>query len=316
MESRNDNSVFRKIYSFIYTFRLGIGLLFSFPFMIYGLLIELALLGWDLSDLSLLRLIFATLISLLFLIYVWGINDFYDAPFDSLDPIKSTRNYFCSDHFENNPLKGYLVLIIPVGSSLICSFLLGFDIFLIFFIFLIIGHFYSAPPLRFKEKPFLDFITHGFYVGGFFFFLGGRIMSTTSVLLTQPLFLLLFSLSIIDGAWIQFNSQLIDFEIDKVGDQSTTSLFIGKKKSLWILRILLLLMLSTLPLYFLLNSYLREKLSNLLINAIILGGLFLVVIYVIMTHGEINKFTIIRKRSAKFRVCFIYPFAVLSILLL
>ncbi|MHA2224647.1 MAG: UbiA family prenyltransferase [Candidatus Hodarchaeales archaeon] len=316
MESRNDNSVFRKIYSFIYSFRLGIGLLFSFPFMMYGLFIELALLGWDFSDLSIFRLIFATLISLLFLIYVWGINDFYDAPFDSLDPIKRSRNYFCSDHFENNPLKGYLVLIIPLGSSLVCSLLLGFEIFLIFFIVLIIGHFYSAPPLRFKEKPFFDFVTHGFYVGGFFFFLGGSIVSTTSVLLIQPLFLLLFNLSVIDGAWIQFNSQIFDFEIDEAGDQSTTSLFLGKKKSLWILRILLFLMLSTLPQYFLLNSYLQNKLSNFIINTIILGGLFLVVIYFIMTNGGINKFTIIVKRSAKFRICFIYPFAVLSILLL
>ena len=297
-------------------FRLGIGILFALPFMLFGMFTEFALMRWNLNLISsnFIRIFLSFLLAIISLPFVWLINDYYDAPFDLLDINKSNRNFFCSDRFKENRIVGYIIIILPLICSISISLILGLELFIISIIFFTIGHFYSSPPFRFKEKPFFDIITHGFYVGGFFFLLGGYIFSPINVLMTQPIFILFFILSFIDAAWIQFNAQLLDFEIDKLGKQRTTSLYIGKKWSLWILRMLISLILITLPLYLYLNSSLINIVPLIGIWIGIILSMIVCIIYLWNTRDGKDKFDSVRKYSARVRRRFIYTFAILSII--
>jgi 1,4-dihydroxy-2-naphthoate octaprenyltransferase len=184
------------------------------------------------------------------------------------------------------------------------------------------GFFYSAPPIRFKEVPVADLVTHGIYVGGYFFLLGGAVITPLSSLLTRqpPLFLVFLLLSIIDMSGIQYNSQLIDFEIDGKSNQRTTSLLVGKRHSILILRGLVGLALCCLPLYLFLlfnssiyNSSFLHIFPDILIQLVFvlsLGGIFL---YFLGTRGGFKNIDDIQKRTEWLRNRFIYPFALIGI---
>ncbi|MHA1967376.1 MAG: UbiA family prenyltransferase [Candidatus Hodarchaeales archaeon] len=320
-------SLKEKIITSFFKLRLYIGILFAVPYLLFGFLVELALLNWELDVMinSLLRLIFAVIISLFLLPFIWMTNDYFDAPYDSLDPKKRNRNIFCSKKFTNNPYSGYLILFLPFGISLVFSFMLGLEIFLLTILIALMGFFYSAPPIRFKEVPVADLITHGFYVGGFFFLLGGTVITPLSSLLTQqpPLFLVFLLLAIVDMSGIQYNSQLIDIEVDSKSKQRTTSLWVGKRYSILILRGLVGLILSCLPLYLFLifnssiyNFSLLHIFPDIVIQLIFvlsLGGIFL---YFWDTRGGFKNIDKIQKRSVWLRHLFIYPFALIGVLLI
>ncbi len=307
--------------------RLYIGILFAVPYLFFGFFVELALLNWELNVMidSLLRLIFALIISLFLLPFIWMTNDYFDAPHDSLDTKKRNRNVFCSNKLKNKPFSGFLILSLPVGISLFFSLLLGFEIFFLSILVILLGFFYSAPPIRFKEVPVADLFTHGIYVGGYFFLLGGAVITPLSSLLTQqpPLFLVFLLLAIIDMSGIQYNSQLIDIEIDGKNKQQTTSLTVGKRHCLLILRGLVGLMLGCLPLYLFLlyNSsiynfsllHIFPDILMLLVFVLSLGGIFL---YFWRTRGGFENIDEIQKRSVWLRHRFIYPFAVIGVFLI
>lgn len=274
---------------------------------------------------SLLRLILAFIISIFLLPFIWMTNDYFDAPYDSLDPEKKNRNVFCSGKLANNPYSGYLILFLPFGISLVLSFLLGLEIFFLTIFIALIGFFYSAPPLRFKEVPVLDVITHGFYVGGYFFLLGGAVLTPLSSLITQqpPLVLVFFFLSVVDMSAIQYNSQLIDIEVDSKSKQRTTSLWMGRRYSILILRGLVGLILVSLPLYllFLFNSSIYDFsllhiFPDILIQLIFVLSLGGIVLYFWGTRGGFKNKEEIQKRSEWLRHRFMYPFALIGILLI
>ncbi|MHA1942532.1 MAG: UbiA family prenyltransferase [Candidatus Hodarchaeales archaeon] len=304
-----------KIKIFIIKNRLGIGLLFGIPFMMFGFFTELAILHWDITlvETSVWKFIFASIVSFSLLPYIWMINDYYDAPFDKLDEKKKEKNYFCSSTILENPVKAKMLLLTPIIVSGVASLLISFEVFILAGITIILGHFYSAPPLRFKERIFLDVSTHGFYATGFFFILGGSVFSSITILLEQPLFLLFFILSFIDGMWLQFNSQLIDFDIDKKGSQTTTSIGLGKNASLVLLRMIISGMLIILPLYILFSPTFSENIPNLITLIFFLASFSGVVFYIRKSY-QMKEFDEVRKLSAWVRKNFVYPFGVFGIL--
>ncbi len=321
-------SLKEKIITIFFKLRFYIGILFAIPYLFFGFFVELALLNWELDVMinSLLRLIFAIIISIFLLPFIWMTNDYFDAPYDSLDPKKRTRNIFCSNKLTNNLYSGgYLILILPLGISLVFSFLLGLEIFILTILIALMGFFYSAPPIRFKEVPVADLITHGIYVGGFFFLLGGAVITPLSSLLTQqpPLFLVFLLLAIVDMSGIQYNSQLNDIKVDSKSKQQTTSLWIGKHYSILILRGLVGIVLGCLPLYlfFLFNSsiysfsllHIFPDIFVQLIFVLSLGGICL---YFWGTRGGFKNIDEIQKRSVWLRHRFIYPFVLIGILLI
>ena len=317
----------KKIISSSFNLRLYIGILFAVPYFFFGFFVAFALLNWEFEVIndSLLRLIFAFIISIFLLPFIWMTNDYFDAPYDSLDPEKRNRNVFCSSKLMTNPYSGYLILFLPFGISLVFSFLLGIEIFFLTIFIALIGFFYSAPPIRFKEVPVLDLITHGIYVGGYFFLLGGAVLTPLSSLLTQqpPLFLVFFLLAVVDMSGIQYNSQLIDIEADSKSKQRTTSLWVGRRYSILILRGLVGLLLACLPLYLFLifNSSIYDFsllhiFPDILVQLIFVLSLGGILLYFWGTRGGFKNIKEIQRRSEWLRHRFIYPFALIGILLI
>ncbi|WP_455463121.1 UbiA family prenyltransferase [Candidatus Hodarchaeum mangrovi] len=187
---------YNRIVTFIVLNRLLIGVLFGVPFMLFGFFTELAIMGWEGSVLadSWIRLLSALGVSVFLLPYIWMSNDYYDAPFDRLDEKKRELNYFCKTNIQKKPILAFSLLLTPIIISLVFSFINGIESVFLWGIILIVGHFYNAPPIRFKERLFFDFFTHGLYASGLFFLLGGVVLTSISQLLQQPLFLLLFVL--------------------------------------------------------------------------------------------------------------------------
>jgi 4-hydroxybenzoate polyprenyltransferase len=286
--------------------------------MIFGLFTELAILDWDLELLSSswLRIIAALGISISSLPYVWMINDYYDAPFDQVDEDKRNRNYFCSSLIMEKPTLAKLMLITPVVISFAFTLFLGIESMIILVLILLSGHFYSAPPLRLKERFFLDLLSHGLYASSLFFVLGGLVFTPLSRLFQQPLFLIFFSLSFIDGVWLQYNAQLLDYKIDQEGSQNTTSILLGKRNSLFLLQFILSGMLLSLIVYLLFNQSLNNIIPREFTLVLILFTCLGILLYLRKCNQLKEDFNEVRKFSAWLRRKFVYPFGVLGVLLI
>lgn len=284
--------------------------------MLFGFFTELAIMGWEGSVLadSWIRLLSALGVSVFLLPYIWMSNDYYDAPFDRLDEKKRELNYFCKTNIQKKPILAFSLLLTPIIISLVFSFINGIESVFLWGIILIVGHFYNAPPIRFKERLFFDFFTHGLYASGLFFLLGGVVLTSISQLLQQPIFLLLFVFSIIDGSWIQFSAQLKDYEIDKIGKQKTTSILIGKNSSLILLQGLVCSMLLILPLYLIINTTLRKFFPDYLILFALIISIISIILYIKQLYMVREDFMKIRKMSGWVRRHFVYSFGIIAVL--
>jgi 4-hydroxybenzoate polyprenyltransferase len=304
--------------TFIVLNRLLIGVLFAVPFMFFGFFTELAILEWDTSLItdSWFRLLSALGVSITLLPYIWMSNDYFDAPFDRLNEKKRRLNYFCSTDIQEKPKLAILILLTPIILSFFFSVFNGLESIVVWAIVLMLGHLYNAPPIRFKERFFFDFFTHGLYASGLFFLLGGLVLSPFSQLLRQPLFLLLFLLSVIDGGWLQFASQIRDYEIDKKGNQKTTSVVCGEKWSAILLHGLVCSMLLICPLYLLLNTSLNDLIPNVVISIAFIISVITIILYIIRLYKVKHDFMKIRKLSGWIRRRYVYPFGLISVLLI
>jgi 4-hydroxybenzoate polyprenyltransferase len=84
------------------------------------------------------------------------INEWLDRHFDKFHPTKSQR------HFVQKPLRGNIVLLewlAFLGIGLACAFATSKMMFLIAGIFALQGVVYNVPPLRTKDKAYLDVIS-------------------------------------------------------------------------------------------------------------------------------------------------------------
>jgi 4-hydroxybenzoate polyprenyltransferase len=190
--------------------RLNIGYV-AVPYVILGFLLHWSIQGFEfqfITEGAWWRFIFASIIAFTYMPYVFVINDYFDASFDALDEKKRLRNPFCSDEVKNRKnLKFYLVL--PAIISLILGFLISWQAGIITIIALFLGNFYSAKPLRFKEKPFFDFFVHGFCLGIYFFSLGYySIWIENYEPFMEPVFVLLLIYTFIDASWIHIDSAI------------------------------------------------------------------------------------------------------------
>lgn len=163
----------------------------------------------------------------------FALNDYYDAPADSLDEAKAAGNVFAGP---GNTLTGHrgaaslmvapVVLVAPVFG------LFGWRGVLAFAISLLIMWAYSAPPLRFKSRPGLDLIVHGCFVETFpyvlILFLIGAQWTRIDVFLVAVAFL--GSLS------AQIEQQLRDFHVDRL----VGATFVTRVGRLWAYRLLVL----------------------------------------------------------------------------
>ncbi|RJS48265.1 MAG: prenyltransferase [Methanobacterium sp.] len=170
-------------------------------------------------------------------IFIYGVNDYWDQDTDLLNPKKDEKEH----RLQKKERKKLLLLIYFVtGISLILMFFQNWGERLIFSGFLALSYFYSAPPLRFKEKPFLDFSSNYLYVmpGLFAYYLVSGALPSWLILI---------------GAYCHVSAMHIfsaipDIEYDLKSGIRTTPVAIGKKAAL-ILTSFFWVMLSGIVIY-------------------------------------------------------------------
>lgn len=96
---------------------------------------------------------------LVFNVLIYSVNDWFDRESDLHSTKKKGK--------EITPHPQYLkhIILISLVISLAYSLILkDLQAQIVFFLMLLLANFYSAPPLRFKTKVFLDSISNGFYI--------------------------------------------------------------------------------------------------------------------------------------------------------
>jgi 4-hydroxybenzoate polyprenyltransferase len=154
-------------------------------------------------------------------IFIYGVNDYWDEETDLLNPKKGEKEL----RLQKRDRKRLLNLIFLVtGFSFLLMFFQDNTARMIFGIFLFLSYFYSAKPLRFKEKPFLDFISNYLYImpGIFAYYLVAGSLPPWIYML---------------GAFFHISAMHIfsaipDLKYDASADINTTPVYLGKKASL------------------------------------------------------------------------------------
>lgn len=154
-------------------------------------------------------------------IFIYGVNDYWDKETDDLNPKKDEKEYRINQKDKKNLLN---VIYLVTGFSLILLIFQDIPEKIIFSIFLLLSYFYSAKPLRFKEKPFLDFSSNYLYImpGIFAYYLASGSIPSVIILI---------------GAYLHISAMHIfsaipDIKYDKAANITTTPVFIGEKASL------------------------------------------------------------------------------------
>ncbi len=155
-------------------------------------------------------------------ILLYGVNDFYDAETDKINPKKGSKEYLIDDR-DRKGIKA--ILTITLFLSLI-MLLLQRDIVerQIFGSFLFLSWFYSAKPIRFKSIPFLDSASNVLFAlpGVFAYYQVSGMLPPAIVILAA--FLHSFAMHLF--------SAIPDIQPDKSVGLSTTAVFLGEKASL------------------------------------------------------------------------------------
>lgn len=99
---------------------------------------------------------------LLLLLASFVINDVEDAEDDAKDPKKVNRNPISAKIVTKK--EGYIFFLFINFVALLPLVFLNQALLLVGFITAIIGYLYSSSKLRLKSKPFIDLLSHGFFL--------------------------------------------------------------------------------------------------------------------------------------------------------
>jgi 4-hydroxybenzoate polyprenyltransferase len=151
-------------------------------------------------------------------IMLYGINDYFDRDIDEENPKKEDKEEkYRGGLFTDSVIGLSTALSIPVALFLPQKALPV----MVFFLLLSIA--YSAPPLRFKARPFLDSLSNGLYILPFVL---TYIYSTKSFPPVLP----------VAGGWawtmaMHTFSAVPDIEPDRKAGIETTATFLGREKT-------------------------------------------------------------------------------------
>jgi len=184
-----------------------------------GYSIGVTMLGQFLTPFFILHLFFFILPANVFL---YGVNDYFDEDTDIFNPKKEDKEYRVTLKDKRN-----LILLILVSFSyglILLVFQPDSIARLLFASFLILSFLYSAKPIRFKARPFLDFMSNFLYVIP-------AILAFYQLRLSLPPILPLFAAFMWTSAMHLF-SAVPDIEADKQAEITTTAVLIGAIPSL------------------------------------------------------------------------------------
>ncbi|MFB6116410.1 MAG: prenyltransferase [Candidatus Nanosalina sp.] len=148
-------------------------------------------------------------------IMLYGINDFFDRDVDEENPKKDGKEEsYRSSKVVDGVIGLSSALAIPV------TLMMPERVYPLMLVFLGLSYQYSAPPLRFKTKPYLDSLSNGLYAMPFFI---------TYTWLTGSL----PPLTVMAGAWLwtmamHTFSAIPDIEPDREAGIQTTATYLGR----------------------------------------------------------------------------------------
>ncbi|QQS43399.1 prenyltransferase [Candidatus Roizmanbacteria bacterium] len=160
-------------------------------------------------------------------VFLYGVNDFFDGDTDIHNEKKGIKESLmrASD-------RAFYMRVSLISFLFALPFFLFLDTqsTLLLAVFFLLAFFYSAPPLRLKAKPFLDFISNILYI------LPGVIIYQQITKETVPLILLIAA-----GCWagaMHLYSAIPDIKADRKAGLITTAVLLEKKNSLVLCMIL------------------------------------------------------------------------------
>lgn len=161
-------------------------------------------------------------VGILFLAFGFSVNDCFDT---KEDEYKAEKRQIVKRELS---LKKSLVFSISLGLlGLALSAILGLKVFLFSLFSLLIGFFYSAPPLRFKSRPIFDIISHGLFAGALIFIFPLIVFRAEIKLIHYFIIFSIFYFSIL----AELRNHLEDYETDKKAGLKTTVCALGLKNS-------------------------------------------------------------------------------------
>ncbi|MEM1943519.1 MAG: prenyltransferase [Candidatus Caldarchaeum sp.] len=154
-------------------------------------------------------------------ILIYGINDYFDTETDLLNPKKDSKEVRVLGG-ERRRLGRLLIFILVL--SLLLMLTQDSVARLLFGGFLFLAVFYSAPPLRFKSKPFIDFASNYLYImpGVFGHYIASGTLPAAPILLAGFLHI----------AAMHIFSAVPDIEYDRSVGIKTTPVVIGRTPAL------------------------------------------------------------------------------------
>ncbi|MFW5942226.1 MAG: UbiA family prenyltransferase [bacterium] len=160
----------------------------------------------------------------------FAINDYCDAPFDAADEHKARRNFFVRYSVSPRSAKAVLFAISAFLLVVFASF--GWSGIAAIAIALFVTWAYSAPPLRFKNRPGLDLLVHAVFVETFPYLVCLTLAQLTWTRLDVVLLVVLFLASLT----AQLEQQLRDFDVD-VETGRTFATVVGRRNTTRLLQL-------------------------------------------------------------------------------
>ncbi len=189
-------------------------------------------------------------------IFLFASNDYFDREVDALDPKKKKRNPVCDGRITVKGVRVLLIVtaIVPLLASLYFYFyapsalmynrpanaptsILWPFLFTAFTLF--VYYFYTAPPLRFKNKVGLDVLSHGTLINTFPYFFCLVALEDYTI---GTLFLL--AILMMRSSMAQILQEIRDYEVDKKVETNTV-IAIGQKRAIWVVFSINLVLLSS-----------------------------------------------------------------------
>ena len=155
-------------------------------------------------------------------VFLYGVNDYWDFETDLLNPKKEEKEYRVKKG-EKNQL-GEILRFIAGLSVIILPFMASNGERAIFILFLFLSYFYSAKPLRFKERPLLDSTSNLLYI------LPGVLAYYWVTGTLPPTFILVAG--VLHSFAMHLFSAIPDIEFDRKTGINTSAVLFGRKTSL------------------------------------------------------------------------------------
>jgi len=162
-----------------------------------------------------------------FLAFTFGINNCFDIETDIAEG-DIDKNPIAVGRI---PFKNALIAVLMVGlfgTAILMLYAPVHKILFTYLLLLFLGGFYSAPPLRFKTRPFLDIVSHGFFFGSLLYIYGSLIQGNDILtVIRSPLVPLIFTYSVI----LNLRNHWEDYDFDLKANINTTATYLGYEKT-------------------------------------------------------------------------------------